>query len=509
MAARGWGASVATAIGVAAGAGAAQLGFGYGLGIIAWLPSGDGNSEAAWVASLTWAAWIAATSTVAGAICAHRLSGGGRRSATGRAGGPPPTLATFLWRAVLAVSSAIGALVTVVLVAVPARAAVRVDGPSPQTVAAGYAVLGVLLGLLMAIWAISSPAVAGNVLGTVCWLWALAVIAVVDGVLSGQGLASAQLGVWQLTSDGERFWFREYFYWPGAALSLGSALVIGALAARSAARRPVSRVGAAVSGIGGPLLVAVAYFLAAPRLVGIRPEQVSAHLMAPYAVVAGLAGSALMAALAQRSEALARHAEEIAARHAEELAARSGSSPSEPTAPGGAPTGDSGPTTGSGSAKGRVGSGSAKGQVGGGSGKEAVGGGPDDRDRSAGSTGVAAGGDGDRTQDADQAGEAGAGPAEGAATRRAGGAGRSGRMPGQPKSGSRRASTDADISGVRSTAGSTRLLDSGSEVGSAPDTAEPDAGTDGSPPAGPEESAEPATEGRSKGRLGRLGRRSR
>ncbi|MBF9128263.1 hypothetical protein I0C86_04525 [Plantactinospora sp. S1510] len=313
MAVRGWGGSVATAIGVAAGAGAAQLGLGYGLGIIAWMPSAGGTSEAAWLAGLTWAAWIAATSTIAGAICAHRLGGAGRPRRSTVAVGPateaPPSMAGGMWRVVLAVSSAVGALVTVVLVAVPARAVVRPDTGSPQTVAAGYAVLGVLIGLLVAIWATSSPAVATNVLGTVGWLWALAVIAVIDGVLSGRGLASAQLGVWQLTSDSGPFWFRDYFYWPGAALSLGSALLIGAFAARAAARRPAARVGAAVSGISGPLLVAIAYFLAAPRLVGIRPEQVSAHLMAPYAVVAGLAGSALVAALAQRSEARAQDAE--------------------------------------------------------------------------------------------------------------------------------------------------------------------------------------------------------
>jgi len=92
--------------------------------------------------------------------------------------------------------------------------------------------------------------------------------------------------------------------------------VIGALAARSAARRPAARVGAAISGMVGPLLAAAAYFLAAPRLVGIRAEQVSAHLMAPYAVVAGLAGSALVAAIAQRAEATAQRTE-VGARRSE------------------------------------------------------------------------------------------------------------------------------------------------------------------------------------------------
>lgn len=290
MAERGWGGSVAAAIGIAAGAGAAQLGLGYGLGIIVWLPAVDRAGEAAWVASLAWAAWIAATSTVAGAIGAHRLAGAS------------PEETPVLWRLSLSAAAGVGALITVALVAVPARAAERADDFSPQTIAAGYAVFGVLIGLIVAAWATASRPVAANVIGTICWLWALAVVAVIGGVASGDGVGTAQLGVWQITGDPERFWFRDYLYWPGAALALGAAFVIGALCARSAAGDPARRVGAAVSGIAGPLLVAVAYFLAAPRLVGIRPEQVSAHLLAPYAVLAGLAGSVLVAALAQRAE---------------------------------------------------------------------------------------------------------------------------------------------------------------------------------------------------------------
>jgi hypothetical protein len=304
MAVRGWGGSVAAAIGVAAGAGAAQLGLGYGLGIIVWLPAADRAGEAAWAASLAWAAWIAATSTVAGAIGAQRL--GAAQSAAGPDTDPAdtdvPDTTTALWRLSLAVASAVGALVTVALIAVPARAAERADTFSPQTIAAGYAVLGVLVGLVMAVWSTSSPPVAANVIATVCWLWLLAVIAVIGGVVSGDGLSAAQLGVWQITGDPERFWFRDYIYWPGAALALGSAYVIGALSARTAARDPARRVGAAVSGVAGPLVVAVAYFLAAPRLVGIRPEQLSAHLLAPYSVLAGLAGSVTVTALAQRAE---------------------------------------------------------------------------------------------------------------------------------------------------------------------------------------------------------------
>ncbi|MER7420302.1 hypothetical protein ABT346_26555, partial [Micromonospora peucetia] len=201
----------------------------------------------------------------------------------------------------LAVAAGAGALITVLLVAVPAREAVAVaDTGSPRNVAAGYAAIGVLVGVLTALWALRSRAAANNVIATVGWLWLLAVVAVVDGVLAGRGLTSAQLGIWQLGPDDGRYWIRDYFYWPGALLSLGSALVIGALAARRDARHPDRRVGAAVSGAAGPLLVATAYFLAVPRLTAISPEQVSAHLIAPYAVIIGVGGAVLVAALTQR-----------------------------------------------------------------------------------------------------------------------------------------------------------------------------------------------------------------
>ncbi|MGW4499535.1 hypothetical protein ACWENR_13115 [Micromonospora sp. NPDC004336] len=346
MARRGWGGSIVTAVGVAAGAGAAQLGFGYGLGIINWAPPDATAGATAWVAGLIWATWIAATSTVAGAVCAQRLRDrvpappavAGDATATeprstsagttvdeprstpgGTAVDEPghpsvddpghPTVTGpgdgALRHVALALAAGLGALVTVLLVAVPARTAVAADTGSPRNVAAAYAAVGVLVGVLTALWALRSRAAANNVIATVGWLWLLAVVAVVDGVLAGRGLTSAQLGIWQLSADDGQFWIRDYFYWPGALLSLGSALLIGALAARGSARHADRRVGAAASGAAGPLLVATAYFLAVPRLTAISPEQVSAHLIAPYAVIVGVGGSVLVAAFAQRAT---RHA---------------------------------------------------------------------------------------------------------------------------------------------------------------------------------------------------------
>ena len=161
MAEKGWTAQVAAAAGVAAGTGAAQLGLGYGLGVVVWpaVPTDD----SVWLGSLGWATWIAASATVFGAVIAGRL---------GRAAGGP-------WRFALAASAAVGALLTVALIALPARAAVRTDTFSPQTIAGGYAVIGVLLGLVIAYWAVVSRPVAANLIATAAWLWSLAVAAVV------------------------------------------------------------------------------------------------------------------------------------------------------------------------------------------------------------------------------------------------------------------------------------------------------------------------------------------
>ncbi|WP_431728179.1 hypothetical protein [Verrucosispora sp. TAA-831] len=349
MARQGWGGSIATAAGVAAGAGAAQLGFGYGLGILNWAPTEATAGTAAWVASLIWATWIAATSTIFGAVCAQRLRD--RRTAPQPTSAAPPDAGTptdagpsaattpqpetvgadtartstvrpddarsdsagstdvrreggdggGLHGIALAGAAGLGALITVLLVAVPARVAEVPDTPSPRDMAAAYAAIGVLVGVLVAVWALRCRAAATNVIATAGWLWLLAVVAVVDSVLAGRGLTTAQLGIWQLSSDNPQFWIRDYFYWPGAILSLGSALLIGALAARHGVRPAHRRVGATASGAAGPLLVAIAYFLAVPRLTAISPEQVSAHLIAPYAVIVGIGGSVLVAALAQRA----------------------------------------------------------------------------------------------------------------------------------------------------------------------------------------------------------------
>ncbi|MEV1070903.1 hypothetical protein [Micromonospora parva] len=351
MARQGWGVSIATAIGVAAGAGAAQLGFGYGLGVITWTPTDAAATDTAWADGLAWATWLAASSTVLGAVCAQRLHQRtapakttisaqtatddavrhdgrppGDRAAeheppvdarpptagaapAGVTSTPPPVAESpehdrggLLRRVALALGAGLGGLVTVLLIAVPARVATGADTGAPQRTAAVQATLGILIGVLVAIWALRSRAAAVNVTATAAWLWLLAVISVIDGVRVGRGLTGAQLGTWQFDPDHARYWIGGQIYWPGALLALVPALLIGVLAARRSARSGGHRVGAAASGAAGPMLVALAYLTTLPHWSTLGPAQLSTQLIAPYAVIAGIGGSVLAARLGERAE---------------------------------------------------------------------------------------------------------------------------------------------------------------------------------------------------------------
>lgn len=281
MARRGWSRSIIVAMLAAAGIAAAQLGLGYGLGIISWSPEAQAGG---WSSALVWTTWIAATSVVCGAITADRYGAGAR-------GG---WFARVLWRLVISLAATFGSLVTIPLVAVQARGAHIVDNYAPHLLAGVHAAIGAVLGLLVAIVAVAARAVAANVVATAAWLWVLAVIALTDAAAAGQDLGFGQLAVWKFTDHGP-LW--GSFYIPGALLMLGSALLIGGLAAFPSAGRGAGRVGVAISGAAGPLLVAAAYLLANPNRAVAPMEQLSAYETAPYLVVAGLAGSVLVTAI--------------------------------------------------------------------------------------------------------------------------------------------------------------------------------------------------------------------
>ncbi|MFI5893297.1 Hansenula MRAKII killer toxin-resistant protein 1 [Actinoplanes sp. NPDC051513] len=278
MADKGWTARVATAAGVAAGTGAAQLGLGYGLGVIVW-PVTVTQDRSEWLGSLGWATWITASATVFGAVIASRL------------GGAQAPRLTWPWRVAFAASAGVGALVAVALIALPARSAVRLDAHSPQMIAASYALLGVVLGVIVAYWAVWSRPVAANLIATAAWLWALAITAIIVELTLNRDSAT-YLTSWQFA---EPTTVARYgvISWPSALLTLSAAFLIGVIAVIPAVRRGDLGLGAATSGAVGPLLVAVSFLALSPRLTGTPAAIESAYLIAPYAVLAGLAGSAL------------------------------------------------------------------------------------------------------------------------------------------------------------------------------------------------------------------------
>ncbi|HEY1487284.1 MAG TPA: hypothetical protein VGF84_14355 [Micromonosporaceae bacterium] len=296
MAKLGWVGSVALAAGASAGAAAAQFGLGYGLGIISWTPqpsTGAQTTDSVWVAGLAWTAFIATTSTVVGAICADRRSAGEIGAAPPKFGttaqAPPSVFASAIWRVLLAVAAAVGALLSVALVLVPARAAARPDTSTPQLTAASYAIIGIVAGIVIAVFALIARAGATNVVATAGWLWLLAIATVIDGVVAGRGLGTAPLGVWPFnTNTHAPIWSQ-----PAALSMLAAAFVIGAVVAWAAARRGDSRSGTALSGLFGPLLVLVAYDLTDP-LAGVNDSQMSAYVFAGQAFIAGLFGSMLV-----------------------------------------------------------------------------------------------------------------------------------------------------------------------------------------------------------------------
>jgi hypothetical protein len=127
------------------------------------------------------------------------------------------------------------------------------------------------------------------------------------------GIHSAPLAAWPF---GPGTYFRTTWSIAGTALMFGAALLIGAGMAWISQRRRDSAVGIALSGAVGPLMIAAAYLLTAPRLVGVRATaQISAYLTAPYAVIAGLAGSVLVVVVFANRAArrTRRSADEVAA----------------------------------------------------------------------------------------------------------------------------------------------------------------------------------------------------
>ena len=253
---------IGIALGIAVVVSLAQLGLVSGLAVVIWR---DGTA-AEWAGHLSWGAWLAAVSTVSGALVAARF-------------------ADDLGSRVMAcVSAAIGSFVVAPLIAVPAMrfADSGITGAPFAAVGTGCAV-GLVVAALGLLW----RPVSRNVVAGIAITWVLAVLAAFVPI--GDDRADVvRLGVWGSWAD----------LVPEIAppMLLGS-LLAGAVTAWVSGRRDdADHRAVAVSGAAGPLLVIGGYLAARQPAVGVDTDWTGIW-MGSYAALAGLLGSLLVAAL--------------------------------------------------------------------------------------------------------------------------------------------------------------------------------------------------------------------
>ena len=143
---------------------AAQLGAADALGILPW----DGpHDDQAWTTLLTWVAFTFASAALAGALFGRAAF----RRVRGRDGVGA--------RVVASVTGAAGAAAVIGLAWLPAQDVRPPVNVNPGLVVSITAAAGVLVGLVLALLALSIRPLAAGVLTTVAWVWLLAVGAAV------------------------------------------------------------------------------------------------------------------------------------------------------------------------------------------------------------------------------------------------------------------------------------------------------------------------------------------
>jgi hypothetical protein len=257
--------------GVAVLAAAAQLGIAEALGIVRWTNSYAPSGGDSWNAALTWVVFIYAVAVLSGA-------GVGRHAVT-RPGRPEGASG----RLIGAVAAAVGAAAAVSLAALQARTAVPPVNVHPELVVLVMGLAGVIVGLVVAGFALFVGPVAGSVRAYAVWVWLAAIGSSVAGLLTDQHYPAPRLSVIDTTYLNDQAW------WPGVYVMIGAAAVVGFGVATLARWAGAYRAAVAVSGLFGPAIVAGAYAIARADFHDLG------YLSALYAVGAGLIASILVA----------------------------------------------------------------------------------------------------------------------------------------------------------------------------------------------------------------------
>jgi hypothetical protein len=279
MAFRTWAKFCGATLGAAALAGASQLGLAYGLGVLRLTRAIDVTTRDQWVAQLAWAAWIAMTSAVVGAMAGRLLL----PKHTG-----PGT------RIVTSVAAAVGAGIVVPLTMQPARTA-QIDGVRPVFIIGVCATLGAAIGILAAYAALSRAVARWNLTAVSLAVWVVAIVSVAPSMAPSDPLPAVRLGVVDVAFFSDALTRRTaLFTMPVLALIAGIAV---GLAAR---RRQLAMLEVALAGLSGPALLTLAYLIAGPG-AGSQRYQVVPYWAAMTAAGAGVLGSVLVTVLSRGS----------------------------------------------------------------------------------------------------------------------------------------------------------------------------------------------------------------
>jgi hypothetical protein len=280
---RTWTRLAGNSFGAAAIVAAAQLGIGYGLHIVDWGQRFDVGNDNAWSGLLTWTAFITAVAVLGGAA-----AGGPGIARRGRRVSLPARLTA-------AVAASLGALAAVPLAWLPARVARPETSVNPGMSVLMAAGAGAVVGLLVALAALSAATVAGGLAAAVTWVWAGALASAAVASAHGDPLDHPRLGLIEVPRlvPSTAWWF-------GPEMLVGVGVALSAAVAALARRRGMGAIGVICSGLAGPALIAAAYIIAGP---GVGSYQRQPYLAAMLGAGAGFVASLLVAVLRPRRRA--------------------------------------------------------------------------------------------------------------------------------------------------------------------------------------------------------------
>jgi len=281
---RAWVKLIWNSPGVAVVAAAAQMGVAEALGIIRWGESFDASHPSDWNAVLTWVGFIYAVAVLGGAAI-------GRRAV--RRPGRPDGMAA---RIVAALAAGLGAAAAVAIAWLPARTTKPPVNIDPELVVAMTAGAGIIVGILVALVAMSARPAAAGVRAAVAWMWLVGTGSAVAGIVTHEPFDPPRLAVIDAPS------LVPTQSWSGPNLMIGLAAILGLTVAGVARWGGAHRIGMALSGVTGPAVVAAAYLIAGPGSGSDRSNQFEPYNASLIAVGVGLCASMLVAIPGRRAE---------------------------------------------------------------------------------------------------------------------------------------------------------------------------------------------------------------